>query len=196
MIDSRDKLHFYIKEDREANHLNLTKDSFLHRLKNVYHRAFNLKIRFFEHLRKSEYYDYKRLHAKYLYSILFYSILFYFIRSIYHNISRKLNVEIPLNTCGYGLYIPHFSGVIINNNAQIGNYCTLLSGVVIGRGEDYKCPIIGDNVWINTGAKLFNGITIGNNCIIGANAVVNKSFPENSILAGIPAKIIKLRKVF
>ncbi|WP_260267260.1 serine O-acetyltransferase [Pediococcus parvulus] len=54
-------------------------------------------------------------------------------------------------------------------------------------------PIIGDNVYIGPGAKLFGKIHIGNNCAIGANAVVNKNVPDNVTVAGIPAKIINHR---
>ena len=52
-------------------------------------------------------------------------------------------------------------------------------------------PVIGDNVYIGPGAKIFGDITIGNNVSIGANAVVNRSFPDNVIIAGVPAKVIK-----
>ncbi|KAA2221202.1 DapH/DapD/GlmU-related protein [Chryseobacterium sediminis] len=51
--------------------------------------------------------------------------------------------------------------------------------------------IIEDNVWIGEGVCILPGITIGENCIIGANSVVNKSFPKNSVIAGIPARLIK-----
>jgi len=51
--------------------------------------------------------------------------------------------------------------------------------------------IIEDNVWIGEGVCILPGVTIGKNCIIGANSVVNKSFPKNSVIAGIPARLIK-----
>lgn len=50
---------------------------------------------------------------------------------------------------------------------------------------------IGDNVWIGEGVCILPGVTIGANSIIGANSVVNKSFPKNSVIAGIPAILIK-----
>ena len=56
-------------------------------------------------------------------------------------------------------------------------------------------PIIGDNVRIHKGAIVFGGITIGDNVEIGANAVVNKPVPDNAIVAGIPAKILRIKEV-
>lgn len=53
--------------------------------------------------------------------------------------------------------------------------------------------MIGDNCIIYPGAKIFGEIKIGNNCVIGANAVVNKSFPDNSIIGGIPGKLLRLK---
>ncbi|GAA3319001.1 hypothetical protein GCM10020331_024100 [Ectobacillus funiculus] len=51
-------------------------------------------------------------------------------------------------------------------------------------------PKIGNNVYIGPGAKIFGGITIGNNVSIGANSVVTKDVPDNVTVVGIPAKII------
>lgn len=55
-------------------------------------------------------------------------------------------------------------------------------------------PTIGNNVKIAKGAIVFGGITIGNNVIIGANAVVNKPVPDNAIVAGVPAKLLRIKE--
>ena len=61
-------------------------------------------------------------------------------------------------------------------------------------GGSSIAPIIGNNVYIGPGAVIYGGIEIADNCYIGANAVVNKSFLEqNSVIAGVPAKVIKKR---
>lgn len=98
--------------------------------------------------------------------------------------------DIPINTFGPGLKINHFGLIVVNGNARIGAFCDIHQGVNIGQhgSSEYDVPTIGDNVWIGPGAKIFGRIKIANECAIGANAVVNKSFEEQNIsIAGIPA---------
>lgn len=81
--------------------------------------------------------------------------------------------------------------VVIHKDAIIGENCVIESCVTIGGRSNLKeLPVIGDNVFIGTGAKILGNIKIGNNVIIGANAVVIKDVPSNTIVAGVPAKII------
>jgi lipopolysaccharide O-acetyltransferase len=51
--------------------------------------------------------------------------------------------------------------------------------------------VIGENCWLGEGVAVLKGVTLGNNCVVGANAVVTKSFPPFSILGGVPAKLIR-----
>jgi acetyltransferase-like isoleucine patch superfamily enzyme len=53
---------------------------------------------------------------------------------------------------------------------------------------------VGNNVWIGYGACILRGVTVGNNAIIGTNAVVTKDVPDNAVVAGVPARIIRMRK--
>jgi serine O-acetyltransferase len=105
----------------------------------------------------------------------------------------KLGFEIPLNTFGPGLSIAHHGSIILNPLVRIGENCKIHNGVTIGsdlRQGDH-CPTVGDNVFIGPGVQMFGKITIGNNIAIGANSVVNKSFPEDGIsIAGAPAEKI------
>ncbi len=83
-------------------------------------------------------------------------------------------------------------GVVVHKRCVIGNRCIIGSNVTIGgRSRSKDVPEIGDDCFIATGAKILGAIKIGNNCVIGANAVVISNIPDNSIAAGVPAKIIK-----
>ena len=86
-------------------------------------------------------------------------------------------------------------GVVIHKDAIIGERCTISQQVTVGGGGKIKgLPIIGNDVYIAKGAIVFGGISVGNNVTIGANAVVNRTIPDNAIVAGVPAKIIRLKK--
>lgn len=83
-------------------------------------------------------------------------------------------------------------GVVIHSRAKIGSKVVIGSNVTIGgRSGKYEVPKIGDNVYISTGAKILGAISIGENSIIGANAVVINDVPPYAVVAGVPAKVIK-----
>lgn len=86
-------------------------------------------------------------------------------------------------------------GVVVHSKAVIGDNCSIGQQVTIGWGNNRYpgLPIIGNNVRISKGAIVFGGITIGNNVVVGANAVVTKPVPDNAIVAGVPAKILRFK---
>ena len=110
----------------------------------------------------------------------------------YRRLGRKLGFEIPINVFGPGLAIAHPGTIVINSATRIGANCKLHVCVNIGTsGGDDCAPRIGNNCYIGPGAKIFGCIQLGDNIAIGANAVVNKSFPEgNMTIGGVPAKKI------
>lgn len=60
------------------------------------------------------------------------------------------------------------------------------------RNTTYPSPVtIGENVWIGSNATILPGVMIGNNSVVAAGAVVTKDVPENTVVAGVPAKVIK-----
>ncbi len=81
---------------------------------------------------------------------------------------------------------PHPIGIVIGSNAVIEKNCSIYQNVTLGSNfaSDNKMPYIKQNSSIGAGAKLIGDITIGENCIVGANAVVTKSVPDNSIVVG------------
>lgn len=111
----------------------------------------------------------------------------------YYSLSLKTGISIPKNTCEKGLTIYHFGSIVVNAACHIGENCCIMNNVNIGaNGGSSKAPQIGKDVYIGPGAVIYGDITIADGCYIGANAVVNKSFlTPNSVIAGVPAKVIK-----
>lgn len=119
---------------------------------------------------------------------------FYFIFVINQHNTLKYGISLPYQAnIGSGFYVGHFGNIIVSPGATIGKNCNISQGVTIGvhnRGDYKGIPIIGDNVYIGPGAKIFGGIKIGNNVAIGANCVVTKDIPEYSVVVGVPGKVI------
>jgi serine O-acetyltransferase len=100
----------------------------------------------------------------------------------------------PGATIGSGLFIDHGMGVVIGETAEVGADVTLYHGVTLGgtsTSKGKRHPTIGDRVTIGAGAKVLGNITIGSDSRIGANAVVVKSVPENSVVVGVPGQIVR-----
>ncbi len=98
---------------------------------------------------------------------------------------------------GPGFYVGHFGGITISPHAVIGANCSLSQSVTIGvtgEGAQRGAPVIGDDVYIGPGARLFGRIIIGSNVKIGANAVIHKDIPDNAVAALDPGfRIISYR---
>lgn len=100
----------------------------------------------------------------------------------------------PGATIGTGVFIDHGMGVVIGETAEVGNEVTLYHGVTLGGtslNKGKRHPTIADRVTIGAGAKVLGNIFIGEDSRIGANAVVVKSVPENSVVVGVPGQIIR-----
>lgn len=100
---------------------------------------------------------------------------------------------------GRGSFISAKGGLTIGNNVLIAFDCVILTEkhnygkkLIIWESGFTTAPVsIGDNVLIGTKAIIMPGVTIGNNVVIGAHSVVTKNVPSNTVVAGIPAKVIK-----
>jgi len=84
----------------------------------------------------------------------------------------------------------HGIGVILGNGVKLGKNCIINQNVTIG-GKNGGFPVIGDNVRIYTGACIIGNVKVGNNSIIGANALVIHDVKPGSVVVGVPAKKIK-----
>lgn len=88
-------------------------------------------------------------------------------------------------------------GIVIHKRCVIGKNCHISQNVTLGGGggPEGGLPILGDNVTVGTGAVILGNVHIGNNVIIGANAVVLSDIPDNAVAVGVPAKVVKYRKI-
>ncbi len=103
-----------------------------------------------------------------------------------------------MTSIGGGVHFPHYSCIVFAGETTIGENCTIHQGVTLGRsfsGEKKGCPIIGNNVIIFPGAKVVGRVFVGDNAIIGANAVVVNDVPSNAVVTGIPARIISMNSL-
>lgn len=113
-------------------------------------------------------------------------------------IARGLTgIEIhPAATIGRGLFIDHGSGVVIGETAVLGDNVTLFQGVTLGgtgKEKGKRHPTIGNSVVVGTGAKVLGNITVGEESIIGANAVVLRDVPPHSTVVGVPGRVAKIK---
>jgi serine O-acetyltransferase len=124
------------------------------------------------------------------------------IRFLFRRQSVRLGFSIPPNVFERGLAIVHYGPIIVNSNARVGQECRIHVGVNIGgsaglvAAEKAKTlvPRIGAFCYIGPGAKIFGPVVVADRCVIGANAVVNKSFQDSGhVIVGNPAASISNR---
>lgn len=117
-----------------------------------------------------------------------------FARWLSNNSRNATGIEIhPGAVIGEGFFIDHGMGVVIGETAEIGKNVTIYHGVTLGGVSSHKGkrhPTIEDDVVIGAGAKVLGAITIGASSRIGANAVVVRSVPPNSVVVGVPGQVV------
>ena len=117
-------------------------------------------------------------------------------RVLFKLVQIVTGIELPCEVeVGRNFVIDHAGGIVISGFARFGDDCRIRNGVVVGlaRMDDACAPAIGNNVDIGAGAKVLGRITVGNDVLIGANAVVTRDVPDGSIAVGVPA-VIKPRR--
>lgn len=121
-------------------------------------------------------------------------IMYRFTRFCLGLISRKYGIYIsPETLVGYGFYIGHFCGTIVNPTAIIGNNVNISQFTTIGSNKGCSA-IIGDNVYIGPSVCIVENVHIGSNSTIGAGAVVVKDVAPSVTVAGVPARVISCKE--
>lgn len=146
------------------------------------------------HLRHVEYYTNHK--SKYYVISVFnkFMKLYHFVRL--KRLSFRLHIFIYPNTCGAGLKISHCGDFThVAKGCVIGSNCEILPGVVFGKknGPSVK-TIVGENCSFGLGARILGNVHIGNNVTVGANSVVTKDIPDNAVVGGVPAKILRFKQ--
>jgi len=91
---------------------------------------------------------------------------------------------------GSGLHLVHPSNILIGRGVEIGEQCEIYHEVTLGTGQISGMPKLGNHVTIYPGARVLGGVVIGDNVMIGANCVVTKDVPSDSIIVAAPSKVI------
>lgn len=138
------------------------------------------------------YYFYYVSNLLYRYKIPFFPKLIKLMIFLIYNSSIPYECKIGKNTrFAYGGI-----GIIIHKESILKENINIGSNVVLGGKVGHKgVPSVESNVYIGTGAKILGKINVGKNAVIGANAVVVKDVPENAVVAGVPARIIRYKEV-
>lgn len=188
MIQSKSDLRFYIREDKKRN-LGAYK---IGAMKYIAHRLYGTDqmkaFRLLRALRRTEYAK-NCLMKKGIFGKVVYAWRMW----RYHRFEVRYDIVIGLNMVGYGFRLPHVigGGIIINCNSM-GNYCGANVGVVVGNNHSLDDrPVMGDYVGLSTGSKVIGGVHVGNHVKVAPNSVVIKDVPDNCVVSGVPAKIIK-----
>ena len=129
-------------------------------------------------------------------SSFFYKYKAFFIARVVSQFGRFMTgVEIhPGAQIGKNVFFDHGMGIVVGETAVIGDNCIIFHGVTLGGVASTKTkrhPTLENNVTIGAGAKILGNIIIGENSKIGANSVVLKDIPKNSVAVGIPGRIVQ-----
>ncbi|MBS6717468.1 hypothetical protein [Bifidobacterium longum] len=174
MITSKEEYKAYLEHDRIA----------LGEIRS-YPLPFDVIWRFERLLRKAEYY--RNCHRT-----VIGKMYAYWLHYRVHGFGQKLGFSIPLNVFGPGLSIAHVGTIVVNGNAKVGKNCRIQECTTIGATNGSgDAPILGDNIFLGSGARIIGGVELADDVAVGANAVVVRDVLTPGItVAGVPARQI------
>lgn len=186
MIRTKEDLKYYLEEDEKRcpNRYKHLLIKWLTRSDEYYNIAF---------MRTLRHYEYYLNKKRNIFDLIPY--LWYWWN--YRRLKLKTNVFLAPNVADSGFFLVHPGFFRAGSWVHIGKKCTILPMVLIGKKKPHvECEaFIGDNCYISTGVTILAPVKIGNNVIIAAGAVVNKDVPDNAIVAGVPAKVVKMNEI-
>lgn len=196
MIKSRQDLLLYLQTDAQL--YPKISNSWFSKIKNrIVTSPQNMQWKIYSYICSLRHAEYHKNNSLFSCGVNLNSIYHTILMLLYYrklrNLSLQTGFQIDPNTFGKGLMIFHYGSIIVNANAKIGDYSIIYPGVVIG-ATNTGCPTIGHHCFIGAGSKIMGGVKIGNNVTIAPNAVVVKDVPDNAVVGGIPAKILKIKK--
>ena len=172
MIRTKDELRFYIEADRMMNR-GVFHYSLMQKLTQLFMPDYIMM--YLEAMRKTSYYSHQQGICNKIICIIH--------KKKFKNLGMKLGISIGADVFGYGLVIPHYGTIVVGGSNRIGNYAVLHTSTCITASDN----VIGDGLYMSTGAKITSKVTLGNGVSIAANSVVNKDCGDNVLLAGMPA---------
>lgn len=182
MIRTKKELEFYIMADRMMNR-GYFKPSFMQKIKNILLPDYTM--RYLAAMRKLSYYS-QQVGVKCCIPRVYNKLRF-------DRLEIKLGFSIGYDVFGYGLVIPHHGTIVVGANNRIGNYAVLHTSTCI---TDHK-KVIGDGLYLSTGAKITTSSDLGSGITIAANSVVTKGFSDGyALLVGMPAEKKSDRKIW
>lgn len=185
MIRTKEDLLNYMEQDNKRHNRN--KHLFLKwltRSDEIY------PILFMKYLRYTEYYQNKKK------KIWDYIPYIWYLWN-YRRLKIKTGIYIMPNCVGPGFFPVHPGFIRLGEYVTIGKNCTVLPMCLFGKNKPSATGefVIGDDCYISTGVTILGPIKIGNNVTIAAGAVVTKDVPDNVVVAGVPAKVVKNKTV-
>lgn len=189
MIKTKEDLKYYLKKDSKNFQIQAKFSWTKVKYNLLAHPIINNGI-IWKHIKTLRYYEYYSNQPMPL-SLLNQLCLLYYAHKL-RKLSYKTGFQMAPNVIGPGLTIYHYGPIICNAKARIGKNAILNPNITIGhKVPGGPAPIIGDDVFIGSGARVIGGVHIGNNVTIAPNAVVTHDVEDNVVVGGIPAKVIR-----
>lgn len=144
-------------------------------------------FKYLKNLRKAEFHYNNRKN-------ILHKLMYFFVRRRKNRLGRLLGIEMWENSFDRGLKIWHTGNIVINGKTRVGKNCILHGNNCLGNtGKSSASPRLGDNVRLGFGSIVIGDVELADGVAVAAGAVVVEScLQKNAVLAGVPAKCVKI----